>query len=92
MSAQAFEITLARLYTDAVFRAQFLDNAEQALKELDLTEAERNHLREIDRTGLVLAANSFMHKRKRKPKGGFLYSLMHIFGIRTLINKMSSLL
>ncbi len=66
MSAQAFEITLARLYTDTEFREAFLESAEQALKGLNLTESEKADFQKIDRTGLILAARSFHQKRNRK--------------------------
>lgn len=69
MSAQAFESTLARLYTDLAFRELFLAFPERALEGALLTAEEKADLLAIDRTGLVMAAHSFYRKRngvKRK--------------------------
>jgi hypothetical protein len=66
VSAQTFEITLARLYTDPKFRSQFLENPEQALQNSNLTASEQSDLLAIDRTGLLMASRSFLHKRKKR--------------------------
>jgi hypothetical protein len=66
MSARSFESLLARLYTDAEFRKSFLNDPGVALEGAHLTEEEKSDLRAIDRTGLVMAAHSFFHKRKRR--------------------------
>jgi hypothetical protein len=68
MSAQAFESTLARLYTDAAFRNLFLGNPESALGELALTPEERSDLIALDKAGLVLASRSYFHKREKRAK------------------------
>lgn len=69
MSAQAFETTLARLYTDPAFRELFLAFPERALEGGLLTAEEMADLQAVDRTGLVMAAHSYYRKRngtKRK--------------------------
>jgi hypothetical protein len=65
MSAQALELALARLYTDAILRGEFLREPESALAQFDLTAAERESLLQMDRAGLVLAARSYGSKRER---------------------------
>ncbi len=62
MSAQSFEKVLARLYTDASFRNQFLQEPEWVLQAQDLTPSERSELMAIDRCGLVMASHSFSKK------------------------------
>jgi hypothetical protein len=66
MSSQSFEHTLARLYTDSLFREGFLRDADAALNTIELTDAERAALRDIDRAGLMLAAASFAWKRAQR--------------------------
>jgi hypothetical protein len=66
LSAQSFEVTLARLYTDPVFRKQFLLAPEKTLMDCDLTISERADMMAIDKTGLIMAAHSFLHKRKTR--------------------------
>jgi hypothetical protein len=66
LSAQSFEITLARLYTDPVFRNRFLENSEKSLVGIDLSAAEKDELLAIDRAGLLMASRSFLNKRKKR--------------------------
>lgn len=66
MSAQSFELTLARLYTDTEFRALFLASPWQALADCDLSEQERAQFLLIDKAGLIMASHSFLHKRKKR--------------------------
>lgn len=66
MSAQMLEFTLARLYTDPIFRTQFLTDSVEALKSCELTEHERQSLLKIDKAGLLMASRSFLHKRKKR--------------------------
>lgn len=68
MSANAFELTLARLYTDRAFRQLFLAEPEKALAECDLTAEEKAQLMAIDKAGLVMAAHSFLHKRNKRKR------------------------
>jgi hypothetical protein len=65
MSSPAFEVVLARLYTDRSFREQFLRDPSMALAHIDLTATERADLAGIDRVGLVMAAESYSAKRSR---------------------------
>lgn len=71
MSAQGFEIVLARLYTDPAYRNRFLEAPEAALADQPLTDDERADLIAVDRAGLVMAAHSFDRKRlgRGKPEG-----------------------
>lgn len=66
MSRPAFEAFLARLYVDAELRAAFLADPAGVARAAALTEEEVAALAAIDRHGLVLAANSFAHKRAAK--------------------------
>ncbi len=75
MSAQSFEITLARLYTDPHFRGRFLSNPNDTLNKCDLTDSERADLMAIDKSGLILAACSFLHKRKNRSSARGLISI-----------------
>lgn len=75
MSAQALEAFLARLYTDASLRAQFLAAPLEHARAAGLDEADAQALVAIDRAGLAMAAASFGHKRagrsaRRRPGGG----------------------
>lgn len=63
MSAPALEAFLARLYTDAVLRSAFLAAPENVAREAGLGEEAVRSLACIDRDGLVLAAESYAHKR-----------------------------
>lgn len=66
MSAQSFEVTLARLYTDPDFRAQFMVDAKRTLESCDLSAEEQTDLIAIDQTGLLMASHSFLQKRKKR--------------------------
>jgi hypothetical protein len=66
MNGQMFELTLARLYTDPLFRNRFILNSVEALKDCELTDSERNELFKIDKPGLLMASHSFLHKRKKR--------------------------
>jgi len=68
MSAQTFEFTLAKLYTDADFRKLFLNDPQSALAESELSIDERTALLAIDKAGLIMASHSFMHKREKRKK------------------------
>ena len=66
LSAQSFEIALARLYTDPKFRSQFIADPKSVLVNCDLTFEEKNDLLAIDKAGLLMASHSFFHKRKKR--------------------------
>lgn len=70
MSTPAFEAFLARLYTDAPLRARVLADPRGAAREAGLTPADGEALARIDREGLALAAEMFLHKRALKGLGG----------------------
>jgi hypothetical protein len=63
MSRPAFEAFLAGLYVDAELREAFLADPIAVARAAALNDAEVEALRAIDRAGLVLAADSFGHKR-----------------------------
>lgn len=69
MSTHTVEIILARLYSDIQARESFLADAAQFLLAYELSESERSALIAIDRAGLLMAADSYAHKRAshRKP-------------------------
>lgn len=62
--AQACEDLLARLFTDAEFRARFKENPQAVGRELGLDEAALATLARTDWVGLDLAARSYSHKRE----------------------------
>jgi hypothetical protein len=63
-SAQACEDLLARLFTDAEFRARFRRDPQGVGRELGLDEAALAALERTDWVGLDLAARSYSHKRE----------------------------
>jgi hypothetical protein len=63
MSAAAVEILLARLYTDAKFRRDFLLDPEGVARAAGLDPAEAAAMEAMDRTGLAMAAESYRRKR-----------------------------
>ena len=73
MSSPALEAFLARLYTEEALLAAFLADPAPVLAQSSLSETEFAALRDIDRTGLILAARSFRAKRAQHAqarKGG----------------------
>lgn len=65
--SQALENFLARLYTDAALRQEFLADPPRVINAVPtLSTPDRTALLAIDRLGLTLAAQSFERKR-RKP-------------------------
>jgi hypothetical protein len=65
MSSPLLETFLARLYTDQDLLHAFLSDPVTVAQRAGLSEQEITALREIDRTGLMMAAESYSHKRKR---------------------------
>ena len=63
-SAQACEDLLARLFTDAEFRARFRADAQGIGRELGLDETALATLKDMDCVGLELASRSYAHKRE----------------------------
>ena len=63
-SAQACEDLLARLFTDAEFRARFRQDPQGVGRELGVDETEVPALARSDWVGLELAAKSYSHKRE----------------------------
>lgn len=61
-----FEAFLARLYTDAALRADFLAGPRAVAERHQMTAEECDALERIDRVGLDLSARSFAHKRAMK--------------------------
>ena len=62
--AQACEDLLARLFTDADFRARFRRDPQVIGRELGLDAAALAMLERTDWVGLELAARSYAHKRE----------------------------
>jgi len=63
-SAQASEDLLARLFTDAEFRARFRRDPQGIGRELGLDETAMTTLESTDWVGLDLAARSYSNKRE----------------------------
>lgn len=71
MSAAAVEKLLARLYTDASLRREFLGDPRRVAGEAGLEKTEIEAFEAIDRLGLELAAESYERKRsERQPRKG----------------------
>jgi hypothetical protein len=69
LSTADVEAFLARLYSDADFLAHFLRSPDDVLSREALSTVQRVALAAIDRSELILAANSYRHKRDtRKPR------------------------
>ncbi len=69
MSTADVEAFLVRLYTDEDFLARFLDAPREVLALESFSSEERAALAAIDRSELMLAADSYRHKRdNRKPR------------------------
>ena len=68
MSTADVEAVLARLYTDEDFLARFLDAPREVLALESLSADERAALAAIDRSELMLAANSYRHKRDTRKR------------------------
>jgi hypothetical protein len=69
LSTADVEAFLARLYTNEDFLARFLNAPHQVLEREILSSGERAALAAMDRSELMLAANSYRHKRDaRKPR------------------------
>jgi hypothetical protein len=66
LSTADVEAFLARLYTDEDFLVRFLDTPREALAQESLSDEERAALAAIDRSELMLAANSYRHKRENR--------------------------
>jgi hypothetical protein len=62
--AQACEDLMARLFTDAEFRARFRRDPQAIGRELGLDAAALAKLEKTDWVGLELAARSYSHKRE----------------------------
>jgi hypothetical protein len=69
MTGPAYESFLARVYTDARFRHEYLAAPRETALRFGLSAHEAASLEEIDREGLELAARSFAHKRARMKRG-----------------------
>ena len=81
MSSPALELFLAKLYVDEQALKNFLANPKQATQSAGLTATECVALEKIDRAGLLMAVNSFSHKRQRyqKRKPSFLARFTRLF-------------
>lgn len=66
MSALELEIFLARLYTDAELRARFNADPEREARRAGLSADECTALKDCDRVGMEMAAESFGRKRARQ--------------------------
>ena len=63
MSARSVEEFLARIYVDAEARQRFLDDPEAEALRSGLNEEEARAFLQLDRNGLMMAAESYAKKR-----------------------------
>lgn len=63
MTTREIEIYMARLYTDAGLRDEFVANPIAQLKISGLSEESIQVLKDMDMQGLLLAGKSYQHKR-----------------------------
>jgi len=68
VTGPAFELFLARLYTDEALRRKFLDDPSGEALRAGLSAEETKSLEQIDRVGLELAAESYRKKRLKKQR------------------------
>jgi hypothetical protein len=68
LSAADVETFLARLYSDADFLARFLESPDEVLSREPLSAQQRSALAAIDPSELILAADSYRHKRVGRPR------------------------
>lgn len=68
MSTAEVEAFLARLYTDEDFRVRFLRSPGQVLARENISAEQRTALAAIDPSELILAANSYRHKRESRKR------------------------
>ncbi|MCY7387264.1 MAG: hypothetical protein LH481_04250 [Burkholderiales bacterium] len=70
MSSVSLEAYLARLYTDATARQNFLADPAGEAQRAGLSDADASALQTIDEAGLRMAATSFANKRAqhRRPR------------------------
>ena len=66
MNTREVEAFLARLYTDEDFLARFLKSPQDVLGHEALSPDQRTALAALDRSELMLAANSYRHKRENR--------------------------
>lgn len=66
MRTPEVEALLARLYSDEDFLARFLASPGEVLEREPLSAEQRAALAGIDRSELILAANSYRHKRENR--------------------------
>jgi len=63
MTTREIEVYMARLYTDAKLRDEFVANPVAQLKISGLNEESIQVLKDMDMQGLLLAGKSYQHKR-----------------------------
>ena len=80
MSSIALEAYLAKLYTDVDAREAFLVDPERAARDEGISDTDAAALRDIDKTGLQMAAASYAHKREQhgRAKKSF-YELLRVW-------------
>ena len=68
MSTAEVEAFLARLYSDEDFRVRFLRSPDHVLARENISAEQRTALAAIDPSELILAANSYRHKRESRKR------------------------
>lgn len=81
MSSAQLETMLARLYTDAAWREQFLAAPVAAARAAGLSEDDAAALAAIDRAGLQMAVASFACKREPRRRNRPFLTLLRLFAL-----------
>jgi hypothetical protein len=81
MSSAQLEAALARLYTDAAWREQFLAAPVATARAAGLSQDDAAALAAIDRVGLQMAAASFAHKRESRRHSSPFPALLRLLGL-----------
>ena len=89
MNATSLEAYLARLYTDAIARQDFLADPVGEAHRAGLSDADACALQTIDKAGLRMAATSFANKRAqhRRPRQSLYEALTGWWANRRSPNK-----
>ena len=91
MSSTTLEVYIARLYTDATARENFLADPESAARNAGLSDADVVALAGFDQAGLHMAATSYANKRAqhRRPRQTLYDALARWWSNRRSISQKS---
>jgi hypothetical protein len=69
VNSPEIELFLARLYTDKILLERFISNPVGEMQKQRVSEKSIVDLSSVDMQGLIMAANSYKHKRQQYQKG-----------------------